>query len=325
MDHRLWMYDMDYENVGGLKSQYLDGVRGFIDHAMSLDLFQKNGVVRCPCSSCRCLKFFQPDIVMTHLYRNGFKPRYFVWVDHGEIDGLNGIFYNSLLVDEYDMLVHGRHARAQHRVQHDRVQHGDRIYEMVNDAFGIGDGTEPEQNLKEDPNEEARGFYQQLEKASHPLCEGSLHSALSVAVRLMSIKSDWNIAQAAMDSMVGLLGELVNPELNIPQNFYQAKKLVSKLGLSYSRIHCCINGCMLFYKNDAELENCKFCGHGRYKWTPGGKMVSIKAMNYLPLIPRLKRLYASMKSSPHMKWHHENRRPLGILSSIKWRGLEAFR
>ncbi|KAM3238492.1 hypothetical protein P3L10_013524 [Capsicum annuum] len=188
-----------------------------------------------------------------------------------------------------------------------------RIGFMVNDAFGIGDGMESERNL-EDPNEEARGFYQNSEEATHPLCEGSLHSALSVAVRLMSIKSDWNVAQAAMDSMVSLLGKLVNPELNIPQNFYQAKKLVSKLGLSYSRIDCCINGCMLFYKNDAELENCKFYGHARYKRTPGGKMVSIKAMHYLPLIPRLKRLYASMSSTPHMKWHHENKRPPGVLS-----------
>ncbi|KAG5599955.1 hypothetical protein H5410_031325 [Solanum commersonii] len=27
---------------------------------------------------------------MVHLYRNGFKPRYFVWIDHGESDGLDG-------------------------------------------------------------------------------------------------------------------------------------------------------------------------------------------------------------------------------------------
>ncbi|KAG5632385.1 hypothetical protein H5410_004102 [Solanum commersonii] len=40
--------------------------------------------------------------------------------------------------------------------------------------------------------DEARRFYDQLEKSSRPLCEGSLHSALSVAVRLMNIKSDWN-------------------------------------------------------------------------------------------------------------------------------------
>ncbi|XP_047271356.1 uncharacterized protein LOC124900097 [Capsicum annuum] len=211
------------------------------------------------------------------------------------------------------MLVHDRHARIQHarvhhRVQHDRVQHEDRIHEMVNDTFGIGDGMEPEQNLEEDPIKEARGFYKQLEEASHPLCEGSLDSTLTVAVRLLSIKSDWKVSQDAMDSMISLLGELENPELNIPQIFYQAKKLVSKLGLSYNRIH------MLFNKNDVELENCKFYEHARYKWTPGGKMISIKVLHYLPLIPRLKRLYALMSSAPHIKWHYENRRPSGVLS-----------
>ncbi|XP_019240549.1 PREDICTED: uncharacterized protein LOC109220542 [Nicotiana attenuata] len=36
-------------------------------------------------------------------------------------------------------------------------------------------------------------------------------------------------------------------------------------------------------------------------------------MHYLPLIPRLKRLYASMSPAPHMRWHYEHRRPPGIL------------
>ena len=36
-------------------------------------------------------------------------------------------------------------------------------------------------------------------------------------------------------------------------------------------------------------------------------------MYYLPLISRLKRLYASNKSSPHMGWYSENRRPTGVM------------
>jgi len=219
------------------------------------------------------------------------------------------MFYNSMPVDVYNMIApHG-----QIRVEQVRVEH-DRVHEMINDAFGVQGRMEPEQYFDEAPNEEARRFYDQLEESSRPLCEGSLHSALSVVVRLMNIKSDWNVPNAAMDSMVDLLGELVNPEFNIPKNFYQAKRLVSKLGLTYDRIHCCVNDCMLFYKTDSELENCKFCGHARYKRTPAGKMVPVQAMHYLPLIPRLKRLYASMRSAPHMRWHREYRRPPGVLS-----------
>lgn len=70
-----------------------------------------------------------------------------------------------------------------------------------------------------------------------------------------------------MDSVIDLLGELVNPEFDIPKKFYQENRLISKLGLTYDRIHCCIHGCMLFYKTDRELLNCMFCVHARYKRT----------------------------------------------------------
>jgi len=60
---------------------------------------------------------------------------------------------------------------------------------------------------------------------------------------------------------------------------------------------------------EIQLKECRFChkprfhiqGVGRGKY----KEVLIKRMYYLPLIPRLKRLYASMSSAPHMRWYHE--------------------
>ncbi|KAG5569836.1 hypothetical protein H5410_059602 [Solanum commersonii] len=103
---------------------------------------------------------------MVHLYRNGFKPRYFVWVDPGERDGLNDMFYNSMPVDEYNMLA----SHGQIRVEHDdRVKH-DRVHEMINYAFGVQGGMKAEQYFDKAPNEEARRFYDQLEESSRPLC-----------------------------------------------------------------------------------------------------------------------------------------------------------
>ncbi|KAI5412176.1 hypothetical protein KIW84_057016 [Lathyrus oleraceus] len=57
---------------------------------------------------------------------------------------------------------------------------------------------------------------------------------------------------------------------NLPTSFYDAKRLVSKLGLEVRKIDCCTNGCMLFYDNefgtnDGSLEECKFCKSPRYK------------------------------------------------------------
>ncbi|XP_059292682.1 uncharacterized protein LOC132046145 [Lycium ferocissimum] len=169
----------------------------------------------------------------------------------------------------------------------------DRVNDMVNDAFGIRCRFEHEQSFEKPHNEEAMRFYQELEEANRPLWIGFL--------------------QAAMDSMIKLVGELVSPKFDIPKSYYEAKRSVSKLGLSYDRIHCCPNGCMLFYKKDADLNECKLCGHARYRQTPSGKMVPIKAMHYLPIIDSIKRLFASPSYPPHMRWHSENRRTTGVM------------
>jgi len=245
------------------------------------------------------VKFKKPEEVKLHLYRKGFIENYFVWTNHGEIDGSRGIFHNMVV---------GESSRSVENTNLDS-----RIQDMVADAFGMHFGGEPNENIEQTPNDDAKRFYEQLEEASRPLREGSPHSELSVAVRLLSIKSDWNISQAAMDSFIDLMSELVDPNIKLPGDFYKAKRLVSKLGLSSMRIDCCEDGCMLYYKDDANLNSCKFCEKPRFKRLSSGNMVVVKAMHYLPLIPRLKRLYASMSSAPHMRWHFENRRPPGVM------------
>lgn len=104
-----------------------------------------------------------------------------------------------------------------------------------------------------------------------------------------------------MDAAIDLMHKLVEPNLEIPNNFYKAKRLVSKLGLLSMRIDCCENGCMLYYKDDINLESCKFCQRAYFKKAPSRKKVAVKAMHYLPLIPSLKRLYVSNRSALHMR------------------------
>jgi len=36
------------------------------------------------------------------------------------------------------------------------------------------------------------------------------------------------------------------------------------------------------------------------------KTITVKSMFYLPIIPRLQRMFASMQTTPHMTWHNEN-------------------
>ena len=44
------------------------------------------------------------------------------------------------------------------------------------------------------------------------------------------------------------------------------------------------------------------------------KDVLHKRMQYLPLVPRLERLYVSMSTTPYMRCHYENRRNDGVMT-----------
>ena len=69
---------------------------------------------------------------MVHLYRNGFKPIYFMRIDHGETYELDDIFYYSTPVDLYNMIApYGKIRFEKVRVEHDRV-HG-----VINDVFVV--------------------------------------------------------------------------------------------------------------------------------------------------------------------------------------------
>jgi len=53
-----------------------------------------------------------------------------------------------------------------------------------------------------------------------------------------------------LDNIAKLILDLTPPNNYFPNNYYEAKRLVSKLGLEHKQIDCCVNGCMLFYDND---------------------------------------------------------------------------
>ncbi|XP_060203382.1 uncharacterized protein LOC132631715 [Lycium barbarum] len=278
-----------------MRQEFMDGVVAFVEYAMTLEPFTIEGLVRCPCEKCACRNYETPETVRLHLYTHGFQLNYTVWTSHGETDTSLGGFQNFVV---------GESSRA----TEPDVQNY-RMHDMIQDAYGMHSDFESGNHVEEDPNEEASHFFEQLKDASWPLCDGSPHSQLSIAVRLISIKEDWNVPQGAMDAVISLIRELVDPNLQIPVNYNKTKRLVSKLGLSSYRIDCCENGCMLYYKDDVGLESCKFYGKARFKRARSGKRVAFKAMHYLPLILRLKRLYRVVSRTRQLgaRWNQTRR------------------
>jgi len=174
---------------------------------------------------------------------------------------------------------------------------------MLNDVIGSN-----VVNMGEAPNASAEAFYNMLQSAQQPLYEGcTSHSELSAAMRLLSIKSTHNMSQRCFNDIVHMMHETTPTPNRLPTSFADVKQRVKELGLDAIEIDCCRNGCMIYYKDDGGLTSCKFCqldrfmpkksGPGRYKNVPYAKM------HYMPLIPRLQRLYASKSTAEHMVWY----------------------
>lgn len=286
---RNWMYCRVRNNW--ITDEYIAGVKEFLDFAYENGPVN-NGNIRCPCTKCKLRNYLGKDEVANHLLHNGFLRGYTKWVRHGEDDV--PVQNNSSIQRE------------------SRNPYVDMVIDATRHQFDQED-----RNKTEEPNPNAAKFYKLLADAEQPLWEGcKTHSTLSVISMLMNIKSEHNMSQSCFDRVISCLKSMLPPN-TLPGNFYEAKKMMKALGLEYIKIDACPNDCMLYWKDDAGLNSCKVCGHKRYKERGISKRkkknIPFKILRYLPITPRLQRLFMSKQTSKHMTWHKRACREEGEL------------
>ncbi|XP_058217100.1 uncharacterized protein LOC131327994 [Rhododendron vialii] len=236
---------------------------------------------------------------------NGFTPSYTVWIFHGEKSQPTNCGVENSGCGNFN----GQ----------------DEMQEMVRDAFGIppiqahdidldpplGDG----HNL----DEETTKFFKLLKEAERELYPGGQKfSLLSFIVALMHIKSLCGWSNKSFTMLLKLLKKVLPEGEILPNSYTASRQLLGGLSLEYHKVHACPRDCMLYWGEDAKRVDCKVCNVPRYKpeekidgSKKGGKIPQ-KIVRYLPLIPKLKRLYSSKKTAGLMRWHAENPAPIGI-------------
>ncbi|KAL0433488.1 UNVERIFIED_CONTAM: hypothetical protein Slati_2683100 [Sesamum latifolium] len=150
-------------------------------------------------------------------------------------------------------------------------------------------------------------FHDVLHAIEQPLWNGCTTSQLAAVAELVDIKADGHISQRIYDR-ISQWGDHIMPcDHTLPLDYYNTKKLIKDLGLPMEKIDACKNSCMLYWKDDIDLDYCKFCRMARYKPTrvrnPNGKKTPYAVLRYLPIIPRLQRLYVSKTTAEQMTWH----------------------
>jgi len=146
-------------------------------------------------------------------------------------------------------------------------------------------------------------------KPIYPGCEK--FTKLSTLVRLYNLKTKHGMSDTCFGEILGFLNKLLPEGNEVPSSLHDAKKTLKVLGLGFEKIHACPNDCIL-YRKDFEVElECPVCNTSRWKQKKNSDEVMegipAKVLWYLPIIPRLLRLFRIPEHAKKLTWHSDER------------------
>jgi hypothetical protein len=190
-------------------------------------------------------------------------------------------------------------------------------------------------DYEDPPTPEVQKFFVLLNAAEEPLHEHTKVTVLVFVTRLMAIKSTFAFSNNCYKELLNLISDVLPGNLKMPKDMYQSKKLLSGLGMDYEKIDVYDNNCMLFWKEIESGKKCIVCGERRFVEVENDDGLTVmtevarKQLRYMPLIPRLKRLFISKNTTSHMRWHkegiHENPDVMAHPADTDaWKELDSF-
>ncbi|CAL8140708.1 unnamed protein product [Prunus armeniaca] len=283
------------QNPNRCADEYLDGIEDFIEFARRHNRGATR--IRCPFRRCNNTLWETIENVGFHLVRNGMIETYSIWNLHGE-QLEHASSSNATRVDNVQPIVNAN----------------DQVMDIIQDVFPFASTNMNQEEQDDVPTPIDSAEFEQYEKLLknanqelYPGCES--FSVLTAIVELMHGKIKYRMSNLCFDYFLGVFKRMLPTDNCLPKDHKQAQKVLNGLGLGYEKIHACKNNCMLFYKEHESLDTCPICNESRFKMTSQNRTTKIpqKVMRYLPLKPRLQRLYMSTHTATDMRWHKEKR------------------
>lgn len=122
------------------------------------------------------------------------------------------------------------------------------------------------------------------------------YTKLGALIKLFILKGKYGWSDSSFSDLLRLLGDILPKDNTLPTSTYEAKKIMSALGIEYKKISACLNDCILYRNEHADLEVCPTCGLSHWKKQDGykdkyTKGVPAKLLWYFPPIPKFKCLF----------------------------------
>jgi len=142
------------------------------------------------------------------------------------------------------------------------LEQGGDMRAMLRDAFGVHDVGEAINSQPQEVNEGTSGgdalkYHELLKTVEKPLHPGTKHNKLSVTVHMYNLKCVGGITNKIFSNILEIINQLLPPcDETLPVNTYEVKKFLNSMGLGYEKILACRNDCMLFWKDNKDLNSC---------------------------------------------------------------------
>ena len=177
---------------------------------------------------------------------------------------------------------------------------------------------QPTEDPTEGPNEDVFRFIKLLKDANQPCYEGCKHfSKFSAIVHLYHMKFLNGWTNKSFTMLLQFLLDFLPSNAKLPKDCYETRKIIKDLGKSYEKIHACLKDCILYWKENANLKAYRNCNLSRWESNESKgqqstnasfkkkkkKKKPTKILRWFPLKPRLQRLFMSLKTANHLKWH----------------------
>ncbi|XP_074283417.1 uncharacterized protein LOC141607966 [Silene latifolia] len=318
---RSWMYgnrsSMDFRK----------GVEDFCRSAFNYAKRMGDDEFFCPCVDCSNVETVPSiRVLREHVVCRGFRQDYHIWIWHGE----EGVYREDSSINDQ---MSGQHEEIEHHVD---IEH--HLEEEPNPNIDVSDEdtrvTIDDENVDDDDdrlNEMLNGLedemsnrpdvFESLMQASEtPLYPGCIkYTKLYAVLTFFNIKAKHGWSDKSFTELLEALQDMFPEGNQIPKSNYYAKKLLCPLDLGYEKIDACPNDCLLYRNEYSHLHECPRCSKSRYKLADGiefelgKKYPSAKVLWYLPIIPRLLRLFSIKSDAKHLRWHAEGRKKDGKL------------
>ena len=318
----------------GRLGEYIKGVSEFMKVAVE-DMRKKGeDELLCPCVDCGNLKRHPVHEVQDHLVRRGFKRKYTNWYWHGEdiVDDeassvpVSGRNVTTNVDDSFDFF--GNDVNVDENVELD-----DHVSENVDDV-NMDENVELDELMCDVEAEfiDIPNFFENMradaKKPLFPNC--TKYTKLSAVFKLFNLKAKNGWSDKSFTALLELLWDMLPENNELPLSTYRARKMLCPLKMEVQRIHACPNDCILYRKENANLEECPTCNTPRYKPNSEDKSIkkrpAAKTVFYMPIIPRIKRLFANANDAKLLRWHYDERKQDGQLrhpvDSPEWRNFD---